>query len=272
MSSNISPPPPLRLQLDHARIIPWLWAMMAALLALSVTGNIIRATTGHETALGLVPLFDVDREQSVPTFFSACLLLGASGLLALAAAGERARRAPFAKHWGGLAAGFLYLATDEVAGLHEQFGPFARFLIPEDFSASLHRCWVISGVIGVALVSGLYARFVWHLPAAARGEFLRAGLTYLGGAIGVEVFSTIYWEPHPTGWSHSALPTLEEGMEMAGVILFIGALLRHLAGAKLAVAIAQPASAPSLAPTGDAAPSASGSNGPSLPQLAACPR
>lgn len=127
MPTTDTSPAPLRLQLDPARVIPWLWSFMVALLGLNVVANTLRLATGHETMLGLVPLFDVDREQSVPTFFSACLLLTAAGLLALIAAGKRSRRARFAAHWKGLAVGFLYLAADEVAGFHEQFGPLAKF-------------------------------------------------------------------------------------------------------------------------------------------------
>ena len=72
--------------------------------------------------MGLGAVFDLSLEANVPTWYSAAALLVSALALGLITAVKLRERAPFAKHWGGLAAMFVYLSLDEVARFHEQWG------------------------------------------------------------------------------------------------------------------------------------------------------
>jgi hypothetical protein len=86
--------------------------------------------------------------------------------------------------------------------------------------------WVIPYAAFVLVVAIAMARFWRRLPARSRWQFAAAGLTYVGGGIGMEMLGsklfTIY------GW-HSLqfdLQTmLEEFLEMFGVALSVCALV-----------------------------------------------
>jgi hypothetical protein len=232
-----APPSPVHLSLVRQRIMPRLWLIAGVLIALHLIVNAISSLTGHVTLLGAVPLFNVDNEQSVPTFFSACLLLGAAGLLRLIAAIKQAQRAPFAAQWAGLALGFFLLALDEVAGFHERLATFARFVVNPEHSF-FGKSWIVIGLIGVLAVAGFFFRFLLHLPSPVRWRFFLAGFIYIGGAVGVETLAGLYWETHPqTNFLPVVGTAIEEGMEMAGIIYFIGGLLPYFADLKTSVSI-----------------------------------
>jgi hypothetical protein len=57
-----------------------------------------------------------------------------------------------------------------------------------------------------------------------------AATIYIGGAIGVELIGSSHAELHGyENWMYSMIATLEESLEMAGLIVFIWALLNYCA-------------------------------------------
>jgi hypothetical protein len=57
-----------------------------------------------------------------------------------------------------------------------------------------------------------------------------AAILYIGGAIGVELIGGRYAELHgEENWTYSMITTVEESLEMAGLIVFIWALLEYCA-------------------------------------------
>lgn len=162
-------------------------------------------------------LFDVDEENNIPTWYSSIALFLAALLLFLLARGKSDNRDPFSIYWIGLSAGFLLLSLDEMAGLHESLNTVTE------------SSWALYGAVVVIIVAIAYLRFLYHLPTRTAVQFILSGAVFLGGAIGVE----LYTEPY---LHNDALDTLaynlwtpvEEGMEMFGVILFINALLTYM--------------------------------------------
>ncbi len=66
--------------------LPRVLGVLAVLLLVSsVTGQIAKLGFGHDYVKGLVPLFDVNAEQNIPTYFSVLLLLTAAFLLGVTA-------------------------------------------------------------------------------------------------------------------------------------------------------------------------------------------
>jgi hypothetical protein len=234
------------LRLSRRRIMPWLWAVTGTLVALTLSVNALRHITGRETIFGLVPLFDVDSERGVPTFFSACLLMGAASLLWLIAKVKRVRQDPFRSHWTVLAAGFFFLAMDEVAGFHEQMVRPVN-LVFGTVHGLWHHTWPIAGAAAVLVVVLCYRRFLFHLPVHYQTRFLLAGMVYIGGAIGFEMLGGRHHEIHGNDFVHAIYMAIEEGMEMSGIVLFIGALLPYSAAmqAEVRITVSDPATASS---------------------------
>jgi hypothetical protein len=169
-------------------------------------------------------IFDVDEEDSVPTWYSANALLLASVLLFLISQRKRQDRDPWARHWYGLALGFAVLSLDEIAGFHETLNSLV------DYS------WAIPGGIVGAIAGVLYVRFLWHLPADTRWLFIVAGAVFLGGAVGVEM-STDWYEDQDllNTLAYNLWTAVEEGMEMGSIVLFIHALLKYMHGGRIGV-------------------------------------
>ncbi len=244
-----SPPPTARLKLDRQRILPWLWLTTGVLVGMSVAVNALSDLTGRPTIFGLVPLFDVDNEQSVPTFFSACLLLGAGMLLVMITTVKRDRHEPFSAHWFTLAMGFGLMAMDEVAGFHEKLGTLVNVFIGSALGP-LRYCWAVAGLTGVLLLAIPFVPFLRQLPRRTAAVFLLAGGIYLGGAIGIESLWTLHAGISGLDYPYWIYTAVEEGMEMVGVVIFIGALLRYFAAVDEVVGItaydglAAPAPAP----------------------------
>ncbi len=162
-------------------------------------------------------LFDVDVEQNLPTWYSAAALLLASALLLLLAGQKRSERDPWFLHWYGLSLGFALLSLDEVAGLHETLNSIV------DYS------WAIPGGIAAGLCGLAYARFLLHLPLRTRCLFLIAGAAFVAGALGVEMGTDWYDDADLLNTlPYNLWTAVEEGLEMAGVVLFIYALLAYM--------------------------------------------
>lgn len=162
-------------------------------------------------------MFDVDEEENFPTFYSTFALLVSSALLYAIATQKIEQRERFANHWLGLSVAFLFLAVDEVAGMHEALNTVTDFP------------WTLPAVVLVAILGFVYAKFLLQLPTTTRYGFICAGLLFTGGAIGVEQASAWFGaDQDMQSLNYNLFTAVEEGMEMFGVIVFINALLRYM--------------------------------------------
>jgi hypothetical protein len=99
--------------------------------------------------------------------------------------------------------------------------------------------WVVAGALGALAAGVFFLPFLRALPARPAARFVLAGAVYVGSAVGLETVATqLGYDAAGDGgydWATLGMVTLEEGGEMAGVALFIWALLDHLraAGARL---------------------------------------
>ena len=204
-----------------------LGAVIAVLVAASAAGQTMKYVFGHRNLYGLVPLFNVDGEQNIPTWYQACSLLACSVLLAVIAAAEQQglRRRP--GQWWTLSAVLLFLSIDEVATLHERLQDYLHPRVPVD--GYLHYVWVLPyGVLALA-VAVASLRLLLALPARTRRDFLAAGTLYVCGSIVLEMLSGKYAASHGEQNGVFAILThVEETFEMAGIALFLVGLLRHV--------------------------------------------
>ena len=216
----------------HPRKIALVLGLLALCLAAQsliteyLTENVLDADAHYNLMLAL-DLFSVNAEDSIPTWYAALLLFGASALLAVIATAKHAHQDRFRRHWAGLALIFLYLSMDEGAAIHELFSDILE--TPLQPGGYLYFAWVIVAVPLVILFLLVYLRFLVHLPPRTRAQFMLAGMVYVGGALGVESISANRWYlDGGRTFEYLAIATLEELCEMLGVVILIYALLSYL--------------------------------------------
>ena len=183
---------------------------------------------GDDHLFGLVDHFDLAIEGNVPTLYSAVAILSCSALLALIT--HINWRKPDANrfYWLGLTILFLFLGIDEGTAIHEQIGSFLDNYF--DARGALYFFWVVPYGIATLSLGLVYLKFVWTLPADTRWRFVLAGVMFLSGALGIEMLGAREADLHDTTTlTYSILYSLEEMLEMLGIVVFIHALLRHLA-------------------------------------------
>lgn len=144
------------------------------------------------------------------------LRLAADRRRALVQAGWKRRAAdPLRWHWLGLSVGFALLSVDEIAGMHETLNSVT------DIS------WAVPGGILALLVGLSYLKFLWRLDRRTAVWFAIGGAIFLGGAVGVELYTEPFLENDQLNTlAYNLWTGLEEGMEMAGVLVFLSVLLR----------------------------------------------
>jgi hypothetical protein len=179
------------------------------------------------SVFGLVDLFDLSIEHNVPTFYSAVAILLASVQLALLARADRGKPEGRRGYWIALSLIFLFLAVDESVAIHEEIGDFFERYI--EATGYLYYMWVVPYGIAVIVIGLFFLRFVLSLPATTRNRFIAAGVIFLAGAIGLELPGAREADIHGTDTIlYFVLYTLEEVLEMLGIVLFNYALLSHL--------------------------------------------
>lgn len=175
--------------------------------------------------------FHLSNEGNIPSFYASFALLLSALLLTIIAFAKQRVKAPFTQHWFGLAIIFLYLAFDEMIELHESVIRPVRSLL--DTSGLLYFAWVIPFSILLIIFLATYLRFILHLPRHTRILFIVAGALFVMGAIGLELLGGRQAEILKTQGSGSGalvtFQTIEELLEMTGVVIFIHALTSYLA-------------------------------------------
>jgi spermidine synthase len=221
----------LAIPINPGRVARVLASIAISLAAFSVLADYVENAIGQDNLTPLEEnvlwIFGVNHEQSLPAWFSACILLGCAGVLAVIALAKRANRERFARHWVGLAIIFLYLSADEAAGLHE----ILTQPLQDTLSATgvLYFAWVIVFVPLVIIFALAYLKFLLHLPPRLRNLFVAAGMTFVGGAVVIEGISANEWYLNDgSNLLYSAIGTVEELCEMLGVIVFLYALLLYI--------------------------------------------
>ena len=223
------------IHLSPTRITKFLVYVVIGLALASLLGQYFKFYLGDDRMFGFVPRFDVNTEQSIPTWYSSITLLLCSALLATIAIAKHTAGDRFRYYWTGLAIAFLYLSVDEAASLHELLNHVTPKVLPD--SQAFSQPWVIPAAL-FALVFGIaYVRFLLHLPKKTQRFFVAAFVLYVGGAVLMEVLGALHWQAASSTGELSAdqnmimavMLTIEEIFEMLGVLAFIYGLLDYIA-------------------------------------------
>jgi hypothetical protein len=210
--------------LSVQRWIGTLSSLAALLVVANLAGVMAKFHWGVAPEHGWVASFDLDGERNVPSVFSTGLILLCAGLMTVIA---RIERGPNRRGWWGLAAIFVFLAADELVSLHERLIEPLRAALHT--SGLLYFAWLIPYGLAVLVTGALYLRFLLRLPGTTRRRVIIAGVVYLTGAVGLELIGGAYLESlgNRHNLPYELLTTLEETLEMAGMILLARGLLGH---------------------------------------------
>ncbi|HWF59143.1 MAG TPA: hypothetical protein VN666_02380 [Nitrospira sp.] len=216
------------ISLSRRTIVRVLAATTLFLLSVSIAGQLAKYALGQQV-YRFNRLFYVDFEGNIPTFFSSILLILASSLLWFITVLKKSSQDPYRRHWAILAFIVLFMAVDEAVGLHELLDK-VRWVPGHRKGGLFHYGWVLFGMAMVIAVAFSYLRFFFALPARTRMQFFTAAAVFVSGAIGVEVLAGNYSASHggEESLQFSMFATVEEGLEMAGVIVLINALLNYV--------------------------------------------
>jgi hypothetical protein len=192
---------------------------------------------GNERFYG-IGKFYFDYEESVPTYFSSIILLLSAILLAIISTVKSKLSDPFSKHWMFISILFTILSIDEIAGFHEIIiDPLNNYL---HFSGYWRFSWVIPALIFVFVFSVSYLKFLKSLSSEYRNGFILSGFIYVLGAVGIEMISAklfINDKASANDLMYNLVITLEESLEMLGVMIFITVLLSYIKSLKYDISI-----------------------------------
>lgn len=188
-----------------------------------------------DNAKFFLDIFDLDKEETIPTLFSAFIMLVCGFFLGLIALQERRdKRKSMSFFWTLLSIVFIFLALDEGARIHESVGDLIEALLlnhalPIHPSGFLFFPWVLPYAAATLLIGMIYSWFLLKLPRRTRLLFITAALVFLTGALGVEIFSAREADLFGTGsFNYLILYTIEETLEMFGMILFLFAIVDYI--------------------------------------------
>ncbi|MGB5965086.1 MAG: hypothetical protein WBF77_02420 [Sulfurimonadaceae bacterium] len=177
---------------------------------------------------GLIRMFNLNRENNIPTLYSCFqLMISAILLLVIAVIAVRTKeKGHVYLYWIGLAMIFFFLSLDEMFGFHERTSMYVRNYF--NVTGLLYYAWVIPyGIVGGIFVL-LYLRFLKQLPKRTMIMFIVSGTIYIIGAIGFEMFGGQEKELYGDTFLYHVLYTFEELFEMLGIAIFIYSLLSYI--------------------------------------------
>jgi hypothetical protein len=211
--------------------------LLAAVAILVILGSVLPSPAyevwfGRESwAMDLIgQRFDLDGEGNIPAFFSAIQLLACGVVLAIIAGHSWRARNRWRFHWTLLAVGFVVMAVDEAAQLHE------LLILPGLWIAGRigvenpnYMIWIPAALVLVVPVAFAFIPFLLALPVRIGALMSAAGALFAAGAMGVEAIAASIWQGDFESLGYHWLVVVEEGLEMAAISLFLATLLLVLA-------------------------------------------
>lgn len=186
----------------------------------------IRAFGGIMTTFKVfIKLFDFNIEKNIPTLYSFLALLFSSILLILITLQNKKNDLKY-HAWLPLSMVFFFLSFDEILELHEHLVHLTRrFLNLSGFGTAY---WTIPYIIMIAILFFSLYKFLSKLPKRTFKLFVLAGAIFILGSVGMEILGGRQEEINgKSNVLYVFLYTIEELLEMLGVVIFIYALTSY---------------------------------------------
>ncbi len=206
--------------------------MFFGLIILLLTANLVvhylmvyYGTSENKWLTTAFKAFDFDTETNFPTLFSASILLFNAILLIII---SKYKKVKYSYLWLFLGIVFIFLSFDEILQFHEHLVEPMR----TSFNASgyFNYAWVIPYSFFIMVLGVCCYRLLFnYLPSKSRNLFILAGVLFLCGAIGMEMFCGKYAETYGEATeTYFFMYTIEETLEMLGASIFCYALLDYI--------------------------------------------
>jgi hypothetical protein len=210
------------------RVLLW---VVATLIITGTTAHFIThkvAPSPEHKLAKLMNRFDINFEPSIPAWYSACALLASGTLLIFTGIAKKHEKDRFYKQWLFMGALFVGLSMDEAARFHEML--HTLIISQVETHGILYFPWVVPAFIFVAIVGIWNIPFLRHIDRRTAKLFLIAAVIYVGGAVGTELIGGPLAEKYGMpSTPHMISESVEETLEMLGIVAFLYALLDHLA-------------------------------------------
>jgi hypothetical protein len=219
----------LSIKISSKKVLLWLLAILILLITLHITGQYLWHIRGLTDLSLYIDRFNMNEENSLPTWFATILLLVSSGLMYIIASSVKKNSA---RYWKALSLIFLLLSIDEASSIHELLSSLTSkaLHITEGF---LFYAWIIPIGIVLAIFLLIFFRFWWNLFPKTRFLMGLAAVVYVSGAMGIESISRYYiTKLGGYDFNYFLLVMVEEGLEKLGLIILIYALLNYLSQLK----------------------------------------
>jgi hypothetical protein len=205
--------------------------LLLSIVALLVLFNIIERGIIHwlntQNNGQLISIyFNFDEEANLPALYSSLALGFCAYLLSVIATVKKKLKGKYARQWKALSFIFLYLAVDEMCSIHELLIPILRGAMHT--SGLLYFPWVIPAFFLVIIFLIVFRKFILALPNKTKIQFILAGIVYVFGALGMELIGGYIADNYGYNTVYGIASTIEELLEMFGVVIFINALLNYL--------------------------------------------
>jgi len=216
-----------KIRMSPRNTVIWLSAIAIFLVvAHLITIGLPYAMGGFEHALVRVmfSLFFLDGEGNLPSLYSTWLFL-INAILFLMVRKAAGLNGDSQKIWLVLSIVFVFLALDESISIHERLIDPLR----QAWHATgvFYYAWIIPYGIGVGLLAIIAIPVFWRMQKRIRFYFGLSAVVYLFAVIGLEMISGQYLvmmnEKKDIVWI--LMVTLEESLEMVGLIILVYALL-----------------------------------------------
>jgi len=134
----------------------------------------------------------------------------------------------------GLSIAFIFLGFDESATIHETIGDWTEQFV--DTAGYLHYPWIISYSILIGILGLVYFRFFIRMERDIFWSFMLAAFIFMSGAVGLELMGAKEASLHGSDTMlYCFYYTIEESLEMFGVIYLIHILLELLSGVDIEI-------------------------------------
>ncbi len=218
------------LQLSPGQVLKYQLVFVSLLLILSTAGQLIFLKTGDIPLIdGIIFLFYVDGELTIPALYSGITILICSLMLAFIAFLDKLEK----RFWIFLSIVIGYIGIDELLGIHEETIEPLRSLLGIN-SGFLYYAWVAPALICLVIFGLIMFKFLLRLNRKTSLNFIFAGCIFIFGALGMEMLSANFVTASGdelrsrNSLAVIFLTTVEEALEMIGMALFFTSILVHI--------------------------------------------
>ncbi|WP_019555778.1 hypothetical protein [Thiomicrorhabdus arctica] len=216
----------MELTIQPMKVSKIMLSIIAVLALLHITQVSAFLYIGDKEVFDWIRMLDFDYEGNLPTLYSSGAL-GLSALLLWVISRHRKQMRQDYRHWLVLCFIFIFLALDEGVVIHEKIGDLTEQYI--NASGFLYFAWIVPYGILMTVFVLSYLKFLFQLPRNTAIQMVIAGVLFITGAVGLEMFSGVEAELHNTSTiKYTVLYTLEELLEMIAIVIFVNALLKYI--------------------------------------------